>query len=161
MHFVSIVDVWTANDSSAPCKSAGRIDGQQATQKRTYNPPYCYGLAARAGGIYNALACSGGAVFVWITTDATTGGYEARAPRHSGPRFLWRPNKCAAAQPRDGDGFRRRQRTHVSRYDDGWSSLRSDERTQNLGFRVPPEGLQLQLGGKPVATQRNFKISLS
>jgi hypothetical protein len=39
---------------------AGRIAAQQATEKRTHNPPYCYGLAARAGGIYNALACSGG-----------------------------------------------------------------------------------------------------
>jgi hypothetical protein len=43
---------------------AGRIAAQHATEKRTHNPPYCYGLAARAGGIYNALACSGGAVFV-------------------------------------------------------------------------------------------------
>ena len=85
---------------------AGRIAAQHATQKRTHNPPYCYGLAARAGSIYNALACSGGGSVRWITTDATTGGYEARTPRHSGPRFLWRPNKNATTQPWDGDGFR-------------------------------------------------------
>ena len=43
---------------------AGRVAAQHATDKRTHNPPYCYGMAARAGGIYNAVACSGWAAFV-------------------------------------------------------------------------------------------------
>lgn len=43
----------------------GLVDTQHATQKRTHNPPYSYGLAVRAGGIYNAVAYSGGrAAFV-------------------------------------------------------------------------------------------------
>jgi len=51
-----------------------QINTQHATQKRIHSPPYSYGLAARAGSIYNAIACSGGRAFV----------------NHHG-RYHWRP----------------------------------------------------------------------
>ena len=85
-----------------------------------------------------------------ITTDATTGGYEARTPRHSGPRFLW----VAATSPV------RCKRMSCLTVGAGWRFAQANARRIS-GFRVPPEPLQLQLGGKAFAVQRNFKISLS
>jgi hypothetical protein len=62
---------------------------------RTRIAPYSYGLAARARRIYNDVACSGGQGVRSSRRRATTGGHEARTPRHSGLVYssLCRPSR--------------------------------------------------------------------
>jgi hypothetical protein len=71
-----------------PAEFRGLACGTHARNIRRSIAPYSYGLAARARRIYNDVACSGGAGRSFITTNAATGGHEARTPRHSGPRLL-------------------------------------------------------------------------
>ena len=66
----------------------GLAYGTHARNKRTNIAPYSYGLAAHARRTYNDVACSGGQGDRLSRRTTTTGGHEARTPRHSGPRVL-------------------------------------------------------------------------
>ena len=134
-------------------------------------PPYSYGLAARARRIYNGLACSGGQGGCPSRRTLTTGGYEARAPRHSGPRLLFlTTGEQAACDAHSSILIIENRKTRVVG-DAGYSAARAQQRRRAALNRsascafdaLPPMRAAVKIAAaiKIAIVQRFFKFSLS